>query len=199
MGKLVIVNGSPRASKSNSLKYITELKKYIKDDTFVYNIISSKIDDFFKEVTIDSEIIFVFPLYADGLPSLVISFFNSLKKYKFQNQKVHLIINCGFLEWQQNLVAREIFKLFCEDLNLNFSCSLLIGSGEAIMNTPFKVLVNRQLKGFANDIYNKKNKMRKVNMLLSKKNFIKASTKYWIKYGLKNGISKEEMERKEVY
>ena len=133
------------------------------------------------------------------MPSLVISFFNSLKKYKFQNQKVHLIINCGFLEWQQNLVAREIFKLFCEDLNLNFSCSLLIGSGEAIMNTPFKVLVNRQLKGFANDIYNKKNKMRKVNMLLSKKNFIKASTKYWIKYGLKNGISKEEMERKEVY
>ena len=199
MGKLIVVNGSPRASKSNSLKYITELKKYIKEDVFIYNIIGFKIDEFIKEIESDSEIIFVFPLYADGLPSLVISFFNDLKNYKFQNQKVHLIINCGFLEWQQNLVAKEIFKLFCDNLNLNFRCSLLIGSGEAIMETYYKFLVKWQLKGFANDIAINKNKMRKVNMPLSKKNFIKASTKYWLEYGKKNGITKEQMESEEIY
>lgn len=199
MGKIVIVNGSPRAPRSNSLKYITELKKYLKEDVFIYNIISFKIDQFINEIKDDSEIIFVLPLYADGLPSLVISFFNSLTNYKFQNQKVHLIINCGFLEWQQNLVAKEIFKLFCDSLNLNFCCSLLIGSGEAIMETYFKFLVKRQLKGFANDIFNNKSKMRKVNMLLSKKSFIKDATKYWLKYGMKNGLSKEDMERKEIF
>lgn len=199
MGKLIVVNGSPRAPRSNSLKYINELKKFVKDDIFVYNIISFKLDQFFKELKADSEIIFVFPLYADGLPSLVISFFNSLKSFKFQNQKVHLIINCGFLEWQQNLVAKEIFKLFCDSLNLNFCCSLLIGSGEAIMETPYKFLVKRQLKGFINDIYTNKSKMRKVNMPLSKKRFIKDSTKYWLAYGSRNGINREEMESKEIY
>ena len=199
MGKLMIINGSPRASKSNSLKYINALRKYVKEDIFIYNIISFKIDDFLKEIESNSEIIFVFPLYADGLPSLVISFFNSIKNYKFQNQRVHLIINCGFLEWQQNLVAKEIFSLFCDSLNLNFCCSLLIGSGEAIMDTPFKFLVSRQLKGFVNDIYTNKNRMRKVNMLLSKNSFIKASTQYWLEYGRKNGLTREDMEKKEVY
>ena len=199
MDKLIIVNGSPRAPKSNSFKYITELKKYIKEDIFFYNIISSKLEEFLKEIESNSEIIFVIPLYADGLPSLVISFLDSLRNYKFQNQKVHLIINCGFLEWQQNLVAREIFKLFCDSLDLNFRCSLLIGSGEAIMETYFKFLVKMQLKGFANDIVTNKIKMRKVNMPLSKKSFIKASTKYWLDYGKKNSITKEQMESKKIY
>lgn len=194
MDKFIIVNGSPRAPKSNSLKYIIELKKYLKYDVYVYNIISFKIEQFLEKVKSDSEIIFVLPLYADGLPSLVISFFNNLKDFKFHNQKVHLIINCGFLEWQQNLVAREIFKLFCNGLNLNFCCSLLIGSGEAIMETPYKFLVKQQIKAFAKDIYNNKIKMRHVNMLLSKKRFIKDSTAYWLKYGSKNGLTKEDME-----
>lgn len=199
MGKFIIVNGSPRAPKSNSLKYIIELKKHLKGSLLIYNIINCKIDEFIKEVNSDSEIIFVFPLYADGVPSLVISFLNSLKDYKFQKQRVHLIINCGFLEWQQNLIAKEIFKLFCDSLNLKFCCSLLIGSGEAIMETPFKLLVRQQIKNFANDIYTHKSKMRKVSMLLSKKSFIKASTKYWLKYGQKNGITREIMERKDLY
>lgn len=199
MGKFIVVNGSPRAPKSNSLKYISELKKYVKDDIFIYNIISSKIDVFFNEIKPDSEIIFVFPLYADGLPSLVIAFLNSLKNYEFQNQRVHLIINCGFLEWQQNLVAKDIFELFCDDLNLNFCCSLLIGSGEAIMGTYFKFLVKRQIKGFVSDIYNNKCNMRNVSMLLSKRSFVKASTKYWLAYGIKNGLNREDMERIDIY
>ena len=179
MGKqLIVINGSPRATKSNSLKYINELKKYVKENISTYNIINCNLNELLNELKPDSELIFVFPLYADGLPSLVISFFNSLKEYKFQNQKVHLIINCGFLEWKQNLVAKDIFKLFCDDLNLNFRCSLLIGSGEAIMNTPFKFLVTRQIKKFISDIYSNKTKMRKVSMILSKKAFVKASTKY---------------------
>lgn len=199
MEKLIIINGSPRAPKSNSLKYINEIKKHIKGDIFIYNIISFKIEEFVKEIQEDSKIIFVFPLYADGLPSLVISFFNSLKSYNFKNQKVHLVINCGFLEWKQNLVALEIFKLFCDSLNLKFGCSLLIGSGEAIMETYFRFLVKRQIKYFMHDIYNNKSRMRKVSMPLTKKSFIKASTKYWLAYGKKNGLSKEDMQRQEVY
>lgn len=199
MDRLIIVNGSPRAPKSNSLKFINEIKKYVKEDIFIYNILSNKIDDFIKEITPNSNIIFVFPLYADGLPSLVISFLNTLKNYKFNNQNVHLIINCGFLEWQQNLIAKDIFKLFCDSLNLNFRCSLLIGSGEAIMGTYFKFLVKIQIKGFINDICRNRNNMRKVNMLLSKKSFIRDSTKYWIKYGMKNGITKTDMESNNIY
>lgn len=71
---------------------------------------------------------------------------------------------------------------------------LKIGSGEAILKTPFKIFVTRKVKKLANSILSKNYKTLHITMPLTPKLFIKASTKYWIEYGNRNGITKEQMD-----
>ena len=66
------------------------------------------------------------------------------------------------------------------------------------MGTPFAFLAKRKIKKFANSINNGKKSLYTVTMPLTKKLFIKASTNYWIKYGERNGITREEMETMKI-
>lgn len=52
-----------------------------------------------------------------------------------------VLINCGFLECRQNDVAVEMVRLFCRQNGYRFGSVLKIGSGEAIWDTPFRLLV----------------------------------------------------------
>ena len=51
-----------------------------------------------------------------------------------------------------------------------------------------------KVKKLANSILSKNYKTLHITMPLTPKLFIKASTKYWIEYGNRNGITKEQMD-----
>ena len=182
MGKLIIINGSPRASKSNSKKYAEVFKEHYKGEILEYNIVSKKHEDLFEKINEYSDILFIFPLYVDSIPAVFTAFLKSLEEYKIDiKPTIHVLINCGFIESEQN-----------------FGSTLCIGGGEAIMGTPFAFLAKRKIKKFANSINNGKKSFYTVTMPLTKKLFIKASTNYWIKYGERNGITREEMETMKI-
>ena len=99
-----------------------------------------------------------------------------------------------FIEPEQNDVAVEMVRLFCEENGYPFGSVLRIGSGEAILATPFQFLVRRKIKKLAKCVATHRRQNLRVTMPITKKMFLRASTIYWVNYGKKNGITKEQME-----
>lgn len=199
MGKIIIINGSPRAKKSNSKKYAEVFKEHYKGEVLEYYVVSKKHETLFERINEYSDILLVFPLYVDTIPAVLTDFLKSLEQYKVDNKPtIHVLINCGFIEPEQNFVAVEIIKLFSKQNGYTFGSTLCIGGGEAIMETPFAFLAKRKIKKLAKSINNGKKEFYTVTMLLTKKLYIKASTNYWIKYGERNGITREEMENMKI-
>ena len=87
-----------------------------------------------------------------------------------------------------------MIELFCRQNGYKFGSVLKIGSGEAILSTPFKIFAILKIKKLANSISVQKYKSMEVTMPITKRMFIKASTAYWLRYGAKNGCTKEEMD-----
>ncbi|KQC91129.1 hypothetical protein AM596_16375 (plasmid) [Clostridium perfringens CP4] len=195
MGRVIIINGSPRASRSNSKQYGEIFSSYYKEQTDIFNITKNNHKEICNKIAAYTDILLIFPLYADSLPVTMLNFLKVLEENPPKNKpKVNVIINCGFIEPEQNNVCIDMIKLFCKQNGYDFSSVLSIGSGEAILGTPFKIFVKWEIKKLAKAIYNNVVEELNVTMPISKNMYIKASTKYWINYGKKNGITKSQME-----
>ena len=195
MSEIMLVNGSPRAPRSNSKRYAKSFQEQVKVASKYFNISKINHKDIITEFHNVTDVVFVFPLYVDGIPSTLLEFLKSLESNEITAKPtISVLINCGFLEYRQNDIAIEMIRLFCKQNSYNFGSILSIGGGEAVLDTPFNFLVQRKIKAFAKSISSKKYRKITFTMPLTKKLYIKASTNYWTKYGLKNGVTKEEME-----
>ena len=142
-----------------------------------------------------TDVLFVFPLYADGIPVTLLNFLKTLEEHApAQKPTVSVLINCGFLEPEQNEVAVQMVQLFCRKNGYPFGSVLEIGSGEAILTTPFRLLVRSNIKKLGVSIVRKEHRTLKTTMPISKRMFLKASATYWTRYGKRNGITREQME-----
>ncbi len=194
MEKMLIVNGSPRAPRSNSKCYIEWFKMFWPSECLEYLVTDKKHKEVCQKIDEYQHLLLVFPLYADGLPVTLMHFLNELKCHRFKRSPtVHVIVNCGFIEPEQTFVAVDMIRLFCKQNQIPYGATLCIGAGEAILNTPFAFLVKRKMKKMVKAIVKKHPEAIKVTMPLPKKAFIKASTTYWIDYGKKNNVSPEQM------
>lgn len=199
MGKVIIINGSPRAPRSNSKKYGEIFRSYYKGQADTFNITKNNHKEICSKIGEYTDILLVFPLYADGLPVTVLNFLKVLEENPPKNKpKVSVIINCGFIEPEQNNVCIDMVKLFCKQNTYEFNSVLLIGGGEAILGTPFKIFVKWKIKKLAKSIYNNTVENLSVTMPISKNMYLKASTNYWINYGKRNGITKSQMETMKI-
>ncbi len=195
MGNVLIINGSPRAVKSNSKQYAQLLVGYLSQPSKTMAITHRNHQKICDEMQECDDVVFVFPLYADSIPATLLQFLKYYEKYETKHTpRVHVIVNCGFIESMQNNVCLEMMKIFCQKNKLPIGSTLSIGSGEAILGTPFKVFVKLALYRFARALMKQRPKQYAVSMPLTKKIFIRASTNYWIKYGKQYGVSKAEME-----
>lgn len=199
MGKIIILNGSPRAPKSNSKRYAEVFSKYSTAETAYYDItkknhleLCSKMEDF-------SDVLFVFPLYADSLPVVFLNFLKTLEANPPRRKPViSILINCGFLEYQQNEIAIRMMKFFCHQNHYIIGSILMLGSGEAILDTPFRFVATKSIRKLAQSITSKNYQLIQTTMPLTKKLFIMASTRYWTQYGKKFNTTKEQMQTMEI-
>lgn len=199
MGKIMIINGSPRAVKSNSKLYAEIFMKHCKSETEYFNITRTNHEKLCSETNRFSDVLLVFPLYADGVPVTLMHFLKALENSNQQNKpKISVLINCGFIEHCQNDTAVRMIRLFCKQNGYEFGSVLKIGSGEAILTTPFKIFAESKIKRLSFAISKGKNVSLCVTMPISKNMFLKASTKYWVEYGRKNGITKEDMDTMKI-
>lgn len=200
MEKMIIVNGSPRAAVSNSKKLIEVFKNINSKKFNITEFVCRRDND---KICVEFEntdnVLFVFPLYTDGVPSILLQLFKDIEKAETKNKpKINVIINCGFMEPFQNDTAVDIVKIFSEQCGFEFGSVLCIGSGEAIMGTPFKIFVNMKMKKFSKAVIKNSKKTFKVTMPITKSMFLKASTSYWIKMGEKFGVTREKMDTMDI-
>ena len=194
MGKILILNGSPRAPKSNSRRYAQLFAEVCGMETDYCNITKTNHLELCGRLEDCTDVLFVFPLYADGLPTSLLQFLKTLEPNPPQSRPVvSVLINCGFFEPEQNDVAVEMMRLFCSQNGYPYGSVLKIGSGEAILDTPFRRLVRGKLRKLARSMEARKNQIYQVTMPLPKWMFLKASTVYWSNYGKRNGVSQEQM------
>ena len=194
MGKIMIINGSPRAPRSNSRQYAELFAKAYGDETVYFNITRANHLEICRAMEGVENVLFVFPLYADGIPVTLLNFLKTLEENGPRKKpKVSLLINCGFMEPEQNDVAVRIMGLYCRENGYPFGSVLEIGSGEAILSTPFRILVRSKIRKLASAIMRQTDRSLKVTMPITKRMFLKASTSYWENYGRRNGITKDQM------
>ena len=199
MERIITLNGSPRAPKSNSLKYAEVFCRYSSVETQYFNIGKNNHGELCSFMENYSDILFVFPLYADALPVGLLNFLKYLEANPTINKPViSILINCGFLEYRQNMVAVEMMKFFCRENGYRVGSILMIGGGEAILETPFKFIVSIKIRQFAKSIISRKYKILHATMPITKKLFKMAASTYWSNYGKKFGISKIEMETMKI-
>ena len=195
MGKILIINASPRASVSNSKQYAELFISYYKDKAAYCSITRDNYLNLISMMEDCSDVLLVFPLYADALPVTLLDFL----KYWVHNPPLNkpiisVMVNCGFLEPSQNNVAVRMIQFFCKQNNYSIGSVLKLGSGEAILGTPFRFIAVNAIKRLARSVWTGKYRTIQATMPLPPKIFLWASTHYWIKYGKKFGVTRQEME-----
>lgn len=199
MGRLLILNGSPRAPRSNSRQYALLVSRAWPMEQ-EYREITRKnhlvLCQMLEEV---SDVLLVFPLYADGLPVSLLEFLKTLDAHPpRQRPRISVLINCGFFEPSQNDVAVDMVRYFAMTRGYPFGSVLQIGSGEAILASPFAFLVRARIRKLVRVMAEGKRRTWKVTMPLPRWLFLRASRTYWTRYGQRHGVSPAQMATPEV-
>lgn len=199
MEKILILNGSPRAPRSNSKRYAEIFMKHYPHEAVYRSVNPRNHLSLCKEINDYTQVLFVFPLYADALPSGFLQFLKTLEAHPpVRKPLISILINCGFLEHEQNEVAIRMMQLFCRRNGYPMGSILMLGSGEAILGTPFKYIANRKIRQLAQSIASERYRTLTGTMPLSKTLFRMAAEIYWTRYGKRFGTSKQQMRTMEI-
>nr|WP_297283081.1 hypothetical protein [uncultured Agathobaculum sp.] len=199
MGKIMLINASPRAPKSHSKQYAELFAKVCPAETAYFAVTRNNHRELCQVMEDFSDVLLVFPLYADSLPVTLMHFLKTLEQHPPRwKPRVSVLINCGFMEPEQNDIAVQMVRLFCKQNGYPFGSVLKIGSGEAILATPFRILVRAKMKKLAAAMVSGKTGTWQVTMPITKGMFLRASTVFWTNYGKRNGITKEQMETMQI-
>lgn len=146
---IVLLNGSPRADGSTSMKMLNQLKSKFDGDFNITVVEAAKSllhhrqpEDYGSMERADA-IVLVFPLYVYCLPGALTEFLVGYSEYlspagKPAEQKIYAVINCGFPESRINNDAAHVVRRFCEEVHASYRFSVLIGSGGMLQ--PMKLL-----------------------------------------------------------
>lgn len=199
MEKILILNGSPRAPRSNSKRYAALFARAWGGESETMDLLRADPKAVAERLETVSRVLLVFPLYADAIPVPVLRVFRALEAAPPRNRPtVSVLVNCGFLEPEQCDVAVDMVALFCKRMGWPVGSVLEIGSGEAILDQPFRVFAKWKIKALARAEAAGRHRRLKVTMPISKKFFLKASTRYWTDYGARNGVTPEQMATMEI-
>jgi len=140
--QLLLINGSPRNKKSNSLLLINEfLKGYrevVTEDVPVYHLADKKTRPTLLQEFSEAETVIVFfPLYTDSMPGIVKAFIEDLTTIKFVKTKnIGFVVQSGFPESIHSVFVERYLVRLCKRLKLNYLGSVIKGGVEGIQIMP---------------------------------------------------------------
>ena len=134
--KIIIINGSPKTIKSNSEILGNYLFPLLKENNIKkYYSIYFQLNDKTKNEIYNSDVlIFIFPLYVDGIPSNLLKLLVNFEKENVvrPETKIYCIVNNGFYEGKQNFLAILHMKNWCKKVKAKWGQGIGIGSGELL-------------------------------------------------------------------
>lgn len=206
--KISIINGSPKAGRSNSEILENYLLSLLKDNEIrKYYSISVRLDDKIKNQIYNSDVlIFLFPLYVDGIPSNLLKLLVEFEKEKVVNPatRVYCVVNNGFYEGKQNRLAILQIKNWCEKVKARWGQGIGVGAGELLPylkkckleQGPLKNL-GKALEKFSINILTLKNdKDIYINPNWLRSLYFFQGSISWILKGRKNNLRVRELFRK---
>lgn len=99
MGSVMLINASPRAPRSNSRRYAELFVRAWPGESACFALTKSNHLELCGELEHYSDLLLVFPLYADGIPVTLLNFLKTLEEHPPRHRPtVSVLINCGFLE-----------------------------------------------------------------------------------------------------
>ena len=206
--KISVINGSPKAIKSNSEILGNYLSSLLKENEIKkYYSISFRLNDENKNEIYNSNVlIFLFPLYVDGIPSNLLKLFVEFEKEKVVNPatRVYCIVNNGFYEGKQNRLAILQMKNWCEKVKANWGQGIGVGAGELLPylkkyklgQGPLKNLGNVLDEFSSNILTLKSDEDIYINPNWLKSLYFFQGTISWILKGRKNNLRVRELFRK---
>ena len=206
--KISIINGSPKTGRSNSEILGNYLLSLLKDNEIrKYYSISVRLDDKIKNQIYNSDVlIFLFPLYVDGIPSNLLKLLVEFEKEKVVNPatRVYCVVNNGFYEGKQNRLAILQIKNWCEKVKARWGQGIGVGAGELLPylkkckleQGPLKNL-GKALEKFSINILTLKNdKDIYINPNWLRSLYFFQGSISWILKGRKNNLRVRELFRK---
>ena len=206
--KISIINGSPKAIKSNSEILGNYLSSLLKENEIKkYYSISFRLNDENKNEIYNSDVlIFLFPLYVDGIPSNLLKLLVEFEKEKVVNPatRVYCVVNNGFYEGKQNRLAILQIKNWCEKVKARWGQGIGVGAGELLPylkkckleQGPLKNL-GKALEKFSINILTLKNdKDIYINPNWLRSLYFFQGSISWILKGRKNNLRVRELFRK---
>jgi len=152
---ITAINGSPKRGESNSAEVISIIRSMI-GSGHEWNVITPgellrKGAAIPVESLTDADILlFVFPLYVDGIPSTLLrcteAWAGALAKTPKGSKRIFAVVNCGFIEGVQNHVALDMMSHFSRAAGQIWCGGAGIGSGEmiaALRNVPQKAGIRK--------------------------------------------------------
>lgn len=147
----LLLSGSPKGKSSTSYSLLDYLRKQLEGHgkscelSIVHKIMRNETDfeNFCNLLDSADYLIVTIPLYVDSLPSPVIDIFTRMSKRRSSNTskgnpKFLVIVNSGFPEQHQNLLAINICKQFAQDANLDWIGGIPFGGGAIIGGAPLE-------------------------------------------------------------
>ena len=206
--KITVINGSPKAVKSNSEILGNYLSSLLKENEIKkYYSIYARLDDKIKNEIHNSDIlIFLFPLYVDGIPSNLLKLLVKFEEEKVvkSETKIYCIVNNGFYEGKQNRLAILQMKNWCEKVKARWGQGIGVGAGELLPYLKKSPLGQGPLKNLgkvldefsANIITLKSDEDIYINPNWLKSLYFFQGTISWILKGRKNNLRVRELFRK---
>ena len=206
--KISIINGSPKAIKSNSEILGNYLSSLLKENEIKkYYSISFRLNDENKNEIYNSDVlIFLFPLHVDGIPSNLLKLLVKFEEEKVikSETKIYCIVNNGFYEGKQNRLAILQMKNWCEKVKARWGQGIGVGAGELLPHLkkyplgqgPLKNLGKVLDKFSANILTLKSDEDIYINPNWLKSLYFFQGTISWILKGRKNNLRVRELFRK---
>lgn len=203
--KAGMINGSPKVKNSASEVLIKDLLSCLHPDIHTHEFKICKPSISPQEVAVIRElnaIVFVFPLYVDGIPSHLLSVMCDLESMiANSNINVYAVINCGFHEGLQNKIALEIVENWCIKTGLIWSGGIGLGGGPVVgeMDIPLgkalKKTLGREFHALARSIANSMQYDTKfISINFPRKLYKLMGNMSWKKLAKKNGLTPSDLD-----
>ncbi|MBI9102857.1 MAG: hypothetical protein JEY99_10610 [Spirochaetales bacterium] len=215
MKKVLMINGSPKRSKSSTGEYIHLIQKLLPSD-WVYETIEIgryKKGDLLPAFNEYSIMVFAFPLYVDAAPGILTAWMEAVeKKARVSNPDLNVwgLLQCGFYEGTQNGPALDIIGNFCRRMGFIWQGGAGIGTGamiQAVKDAPLEAGIRKSVTSLLKNMVHEMVGVMADSMSLEKEAPAIGFTQYsfpwflyrmggqmgWNKEARKNGLKRREL------
>jgi len=136
MEKLIIYNGSPRRSGSNTAMILKSIKNSLKDKVEIRDLKNKdQWNEWLSNFKKEENVLFAMPLYVHAMPSHVMAF---IEKLEPSIGSLAFIIQSGFPESSQSYFLEVYFEELGKILNRKYLGTAIKGGVEGLQIRPLK-------------------------------------------------------------